>query len=70
MNDKVATCTYCEQVLKLGESRWAGSEPDNYWHYGCAEIAGVTRPFFSGMSVKHWSRLRAVVPVAFVPHSN
>jgi hypothetical protein len=70
MNDNVATCTYCEQVLELGESRWAGSEPDKYWHYGCAEIARVTRPFSSGMSVTHWSKLHTVFPVSCVLHSN
>lgn len=36
-----AVCRACQRPILDGEPRWAGKEPDEHWHYACAEAAGL-----------------------------
>jgi hypothetical protein len=34
-------CGHCRGPIRPGEARWAGREPEEAWHYDCAEEAGM-----------------------------
>jgi hypothetical protein len=36
------SCNLCQLSIGIGTGRWTGREPDEHWHYGCAETAGLT----------------------------
>ena len=33
-------CAGCKRLIGPGSPRWAGNEPEEHWHYGCAQQAG------------------------------
>jgi len=35
------TCFHCGRPIPAGEQRWAGHEPEQFWHYRCAKAAGL-----------------------------
>jgi len=35
-------CKSCGAPIPAGAHRWAGREPEEYWHYSCAEKASLT----------------------------
>jgi hypothetical protein len=37
----IPLCHSCKMPVLEGEHRWAGHEPDEHWHYSCAETAGL-----------------------------
>jgi hypothetical protein len=42
MSDLHHTCHRCWQIIRPDEPRWAAREPDEFWHYSCAEEAKLT----------------------------
>ena len=36
-----SVCHACRKPILEGEQRWAGKEPEEHWHYACAEAAGL-----------------------------
>ena len=40
-SSSVPICHACNKPVLDGEQRWAGKEPEQHWHYVCAEAAGL-----------------------------
>lgn len=59
MKDRRIVCAGCESPIAPGEPRWAGREPDAYWHYGCAGRAGLAKPLDGERVAKEASTARA-----------
>jgi hypothetical protein len=38
MSDHQSKCKYCLKDIALKAPRWAAREPDEYWHYSCAQL--------------------------------
>ena len=36
------SCNRCKRDIGVGAGRWTGREPNEHWHYDCAEAAGLT----------------------------
>ena len=34
-------CRHCALPIRDGEPRWTAREPNEFWHYACAEEAGL-----------------------------
>ncbi|AWK85922.1 hypothetical protein [Azospirillum thermophilum] len=43
---KQQICCHCGKPVRPGEPHWAGDLENRPWHYGCAEKAGLTMPWF------------------------
>jgi hypothetical protein len=40
-DEKPLLCRHCTLPIRPGDPRWAAHEPDEFWHYECAEKAGL-----------------------------
>jgi len=47
------TCRYCAQEILAREPRWAGREPEEFWHFQCAVDAGLVNTRFRGNARTH-----------------
>ena len=43
MNDIPHICRHCALPIMEGQPRWTAREPKEFWHYHCAEEAGLRR---------------------------
>jgi len=35
-------CRHCAKIIAPDEPRWTAREPEEHWHYACAETAKLT----------------------------
>lgn len=42
MSGHPPACIGCRTPITSGQARWTQREPDEFWHWTCAEAAGLT----------------------------
>jgi hypothetical protein len=41
VNHHGPTCQHCKKEIQQDTPRWSAREPEKFWHYKCAEEAGL-----------------------------